>query len=252
MRGRIAVLIGTIALAVTAWAGDPWKEKNYKEWNEQDVNKILTDSPWARPITVLASWRVGGRSLPDTIGQRTGDAASPRERSGGISTDVTNAVAAEVGGPNPGTTQDARFIVRWSSARTVRQALARFAALKGASQAEFEMRLNTPVTEHQILLYGGDMAPFVKSDELSLMQGASLSLRKNKTKLSPSRVQITRDQDGKRIAGISFYFAMKTDSGEPTVTADEKGIDFECRVGTVTLKTTFEPSKMRSIASPDF
>lgn len=68
MRSRIAVLLACLVLAVAAWAGDPWKEKTYKEWNEKEVNRILSDSPWARVVTVPAFWRGGSGSLPGTGG----------------------------------------------------------------------------------------------------------------------------------------------------------------------------------------
>ena len=104
MRSKYALWIGIacLAYAVAAWAGDPWKDKTYKEWNEIEANKILTDSPWARPVVVVASWRIGGKALSDAGAQHTGDAASPRERSGGISTSVTDSVArGETAGGDP-------------------------------------------------------------------------------------------------------------------------------------------------------
>src|SRR5574337_88132 len=75
MRSRIALLLACLALAVAAWAGDPWKEKTYKEWNQEEVNKILADSPWSRPVTVQALWRSGGGSAPSLGGgERAGGA----------------------------------------------------------------------------------------------------------------------------------------------------------------------------------
>jgi hypothetical protein len=241
-----------LVLVVTAWAGDPWKEKTYKEWNESEANKILTDSPWARPLTVVASWRIGGKALADAASRRTGDAASPREPSGGISTDVTDSIGAQVGGATPGEETEARFILRWGSARTAREALARIAVLRGTPEAEAERLLHLPLSEHQFVLYGSDMLPFAKSDEMSLMEKTSLKLKKGKQAISPSRVEIRRGADGKKISGVVFYFSIKSAAGEPVIPRDEKSVEFECRVGNVIFRQSFDLQKMSSKAGPDW
>jgi hypothetical protein len=248
----MVVVFACSALALAAWAGDPWKEKTYKEWDEKDVNKILTDSPWARPITVLATWRSGDKSLPASAAQHTGGAGAAGERSGGIGTDVTNAINAEVGGASAGDPTQARFTLRWGSARTVREAAARLSILRGMSVTEAERVMNLPVAEHQIVLYGPDMTPFTKSNEKGLMDTTSLTLKKSKQKISPSRVEIRTSQGGKLISGIVFYFPMKSATGELFIAPDEKGVEFECRTGVVTIRQIFEPQKMSSKAGPDF
>jgi len=248
----MVVVFACSVLALAAWAGDPWKEKTYKEWNEAEANRILVDSPWARPITVLATWRTGGKSLPDSAGQRTGGAGAAGERSGGIGTDVTNLIVSEVGGASAGNSTEARFTLRWESARTAREALARRAILRGMSATEAEEVMNLPVTEHQLVLYGSDMAPFAKSDEKSLMEKTSLKLKKNKQKIFSSYVEIKRAQDGKQISGIVFYFPLKSQTGEPLLAPDEKGVEFECRTDVTSIRQNFEPQKMISKAGPDF
>ena len=247
------IIVACLACSVAAWAGDPWKEKTYKEWNEAEVNKLLSDSPWARPLVVVASWRIGGKALADSESRRTGDAASPREASGGISKDVTDSVAnRETGAGDAREDAAASFTLRWGSARTTREALARLAVLRGAPEAEADKMLLQPITEHQFVLYGADMQPFSKSDEMSLMQKTSLKFKTHKTKVSPSRVEIRRGQDGKRISGVVFYFLLKTESGEPLISPDEKGVEFECKAGDTTFRQSFDPQKMVSKAGPDW
>ncbi|MBI3484548.1 MAG: hypothetical protein HY012_05280 [Acidobacteria bacterium] len=247
MRRRIGVLLATLALAGAAWAGDAWKEKSYKDWDEKEVNKILSDSPWARPVNVTATWRSARVSAlaPDT--QRGGVAGQLAE-AGEVGTNRNTPIADDSGAGDP----EAHFVLRWGSARTTRQALARLAVLRGRSEAEAEKVLNLPVTEHQIVLYGADMTPFAKSDEKSLMEKTFLKLKKNKQKISPSRVEIRRGQDGKRISGIVFFFPMKFEVGEPVIAPDEKGVEFECRTNNVNIRQSFEPQKMVGRGGPDF
>jgi hypothetical protein len=146
---------------------------------------------------------------------------------------------------------EAHFTLRWGSARTTREALARLAVFRGMPEADAEKIMNLPVTEHQLVLYGSDMAPFAKSDEKSLMEMTFLKLKRNKQKISPSRVEIKRGQDGKKISGIVFYFPMKSEAGEPVIAPDEKGVEFECRTEQVSIRQNFEPNKMVSKAGPD-
>jgi len=39
---RYCVVALALLFAMNLWAGDPWKQKPYKAWNENDVHKILT------------------------------------------------------------------------------------------------------------------------------------------------------------------------------------------------------------------
>ncbi|MCL4523722.1 MAG: hypothetical protein M1451_07410 [Acidobacteria bacterium] len=243
MRSRIAVLLACLALAVAAWAGDPWKDKSYKEWDEKDVNKILSDSPWSRPVTVLAFWRTGGGAGVN-VGGRGG---------GGQASEGGEAAAGGRGGAGGGgDTPEAHFTLRWGSCRTLRAALARRAVLRGTAESEAEKALSMPVTEHQIVLFGNDMIPFAKSDEMSLLQSTSIKLKSSKQKISPTRVEIKRSPDGKKIDGIVFYFSMKSEAGEPLIAPDEKGVEFECRTKDVSIRQSFDPQKMVSKAGPDF
>ncbi len=246
MRSRIAVLSVCFALAVAAWAGDPWKEKTYKEWDEKDVNKILGDSPWARVISVPAFWRSGGSSIP-SVGGRGGGGGAAGEGGGG-----GEAVSGGTrGGSGGGDTPVAHFTLRWGSARTVHEALARYALLHGAPEAEAAKIIAQPATEHQLILLGNDMTPFLRSDEKSLMEKSFVRPRKSKLKIAPSRVEIMRSQDGKRISVIIFHFAMKSEVGEPVIAADEKTVEFECRTDNASFSASFELQKMVSKAGPD-
>jgi hypothetical protein len=247
MRRKIGVLIACLALAGAVWAGDPWKEKSYKEWDEKDAFKILSDSPWARAVIVPATWRSSRTTAlaPDT---QRGGVTGQRAEVGEVGADRNTPTPDSSGASDP----EAQFILRWGSARTTREALARLNFLKGTPEAEAERVLHLPVTEHQFVLYGPDMQPFAKSDEMSLMEKTFIKLKKSKQKISPSRVEIRRGQDGKKISAVVFYFPLKSEAGEPVIAADEKGVEFECRAGLVTFRQSFEPQKMVSKAGPDW
>jgi hypothetical protein len=68
---------------------DAWKDKDPQDWDEKDVQKILTDSPWSKPSqfgmaadsSIASSTTVVGSSAhPETGTQdavRTGNPAAP-------------------------------------------------------------------------------------------------------------------------------------------------------------------------------
>src|SRR5579883_3075313 len=54
---KLSLLLFTISL--TLWAADFWQTKSFTDWDEKEVHKILTDSPWAKKL--LVSLPMGGR-----------------------------------------------------------------------------------------------------------------------------------------------------------------------------------------------
>src|SRR5260370_36309863 len=60
MSKRILGLLMCLSFVVLAYAGDVWKDKPYKQWEEKDVRKILMDSPWVKIAHVDANWRKSG------------------------------------------------------------------------------------------------------------------------------------------------------------------------------------------------
>ena len=49
MRGKLAGVVGVWFLAgVALAAADFWEEKDFTAWSDKEVEKMLTDSPWAK------------------------------------------------------------------------------------------------------------------------------------------------------------------------------------------------------------
>src|SRR5260370_40531564 len=60
MSKRILGLLTCLLFVALAYAGDVWKDKPYKQWEEKDVRKILMDSPWVKTARADANWRKSG------------------------------------------------------------------------------------------------------------------------------------------------------------------------------------------------
>lgn len=241
---RIACL-ALLLLASTALADDFWKAKSWKEWDEKDIRKVLNDSPWSRPVTIMVaalsrqdSAGVGGIPAPNISGPSTGSSGPAGNSRGG-------------GGGSAGDSPQTTYLVRWVSSTTVRRALARAAVIRGgAKELEVEKVLAQVPEDFEIRIFGQDMQPFAKTDEIVLRGKTWIRPKSSKTKIAPSRVEIQRTGDGKGIQYIVFYFSKKTDSGEAVIPAGEKKVEFVCGAG-IAIQTDFDLQKMALKDGPD-
>ena len=146
----------------------------------------------------------------------------------------------------------ATFIVRWSSSRTIREAVARTAILAGQIKEDFAaQQLAQPVESYEIVVAGPDMKPFQSVDEKILQNGAFLIDKKTKQKISPTSVKIQNTDDGRRIQSVAFFFPKKSDTGISTISAEEKMVDFVSVVTNVKIQVSFDISKMTDTVGRD-
>ncbi|MGB8543179.1 MAG: hypothetical protein WCD49_16240 [Candidatus Acidiferrales bacterium] len=253
---RKAILVGSamIVLAAVVFAGnnDPWKAKPYQQWDEKDVRKILGDSPWSRIIQVDATW-TNLKDIPAADSSELPGGSTTAPAAGGkLGTSPTAGANPTVGGAaappsDPGDPKpQVAFAVRWVSSRTLQRAAARSAELAGQIKPEeAEKQLANPPDVYEIALTGPDMRPFQTTDEDTLMKSAQLIDKKSKEKISPTKVQINRAADGKKVQAVAFIFPKKAGNGEPAIPEDEKSVDFVCNVNGAKIHLTFDVSKMQ-------
>jgi hypothetical protein len=234
------LIFGILAVAVLAslvWAaGDPWKSKPYTQWDEKDVRKILSDSPWSKIVQTPAAWTTGdsgGSTLPSATQEHSPD--------GGVMGGGMSAPKPETGPQIP----LANFAVRWVSARAVREALLRNQVLGGQmKEDEAEKRAALPVDSYQVMIAGPDMKPFQAADEKAVAAKSFLITKKTKQKIASTGVEFERGPDGKTVLAAVFSFPKKTETGEPAIAMDEKGVEFNCTIGGANIRAAFEIPKM--------
>ena len=57
LRKKIKLLLVLLVFSSLAWAAAvPWKGKPYDQWDDKDIQRVFTDSPWARKATVTRTW----------------------------------------------------------------------------------------------------------------------------------------------------------------------------------------------------
>ena len=254
---RKSILIGStvIVLAAVVFAGnDPWKSKPYQQWDEKDVRKILGDSPWSKVIEVGATWKNRQDLLVDDSAQPAAtNTPSPAAKMGQAPPASANPGGAAAGGAaDPGAPSQATFALRWVSSRTLQRAAARSAELAGQMKPEdAEKQLANPPDVYEVAVTGADMRPFQMADEDTLKLSAALIDKKSKQKISPSKVEINRAADGKKVQALAFIFPKKAANGEPAIPEDEKSVDFNCDINGAKIHASFDISKMQDSQGRD-
>jgi len=238
LQNNVKFLLTLLVFSSLAWAADvPWKGKPYDQWDDKDVQKVFTDSPWARTATLTRTWvPLTGKDSPN--GPMDGsDRTIPRA--------MAQSSEASVGG-------ELNFHVFWASSRVMRVASARRAALHGGNKdLDVDKYATSPQEEYQFVVQSEDMAPFVHHDEKFFQANAFLEPKKSKQKIAPSHVQYERDEKGQLVTTAIFFFPKKTPSGDPTIAPDEKSVEFNCKIEGQPLRVNFEPQKMVDTKGPD-
>ena len=234
-----SLLVFSVVMLFSAavWAGsEPWKGKPYQQWDDKDIERVFLDSPWSRTTTITRTWlAISSKDLPDKIISGSGrPVPTELERSGETS----------VGG-------ELKFYVFWASSRVMRAASARKSVLHGEKKdMDVDKYVTEPQEEIQILVQSEDMAPFTRKDEKFYQTNAYLQSKKSKQKIPPSHVRFERDAKGILVTSALFFFPRKTAGGEPTISADEKSVEFNCNMDGVNLRVNFEPQKMVDQTGP--
>jgi len=236
----LALLLGLLLGTTMLWAGDkPWKAKPYQQWNEKELQAVLTDSPWVRVTPIQRSWRPG----PET-------GIKPQERSSG-------GVRGQTPATSPATTppvgsgedmQEMNVQIYWQSSRVMRAATARQAALHG-QKVEVDKYASEPQGEYQIVLRMQDMTPFRQHDEKFFQDNAFLQMKKGKDKISPTHVVYEKNSMG-LVEDAIFFFPKTTSSGAQTVSADETEVQFSCKIADSTVRVGFRPRDMVDQSGP--
>jgi hypothetical protein len=228
MKPTLALALAVL-LSASAWGRDPWKDKNYKNWDANDVRKILYDSPWSKRVSRTALQAPEG----------------PAEDVSGVDMMDTHSKEAEAGGD----TQQTVFVVRWVSSRTLREAWARSLVLqKQVSPESMDQHLPPVPGEYLLAVVGPSMGAFARTNDATLRDKSYLAV--GKQKIRPLRVEIDQTRDGK-ISGVVFHFAKTDATGKPLFSGSEKDVRFVERGAAAGFEVNFNPRQMLDSQGPD-
>jgi hypothetical protein len=218
MTRRSAILMGLGlggAAASSAWAKDFWNEKKPSEWTEEDIQQLLTKSPWARDASIFdAAAHKGLSTAPRGVGGTS--------RRGGR----TSAPGSPL--PSGGSLSSWSAIVRWDSALPIRDAL--------------KTPKNSDVDENYIIALVGDIpgvgvpsdddGPDERQQKLSFLK-ENTRLERKDDPLELQRVKIA-PRTPRSPSGTLFYFSRVF-----PLTAEDKQVTFVTKVGPLEVKCKF-------------
>ncbi len=212
---------------LTLWGADFWT-KPYTDWTDKEVQKIGNSSPWAKEFSVALA---GSGGAPGGGSGRRGGGGG----GGGGQNNPGSASADDVGGAGGGLT----LYIRWQSALPVKQAVARAKyGAQAASSPDAKQFLETVEPLYVIvvdglnrgMLGGGDADAIKKT---SLEQTALVI--KGKEPIKPTDFRMVGQ------GRISAVFAFpKTNP----IDVDDKEVEFQTRVGTLSIREKFRLKDM--------
>ena len=229
MRDTLARSIGVgiwLLTSAVLTGADFWQEKPFTAWSAQQVEKMLTDSPWAKKVTALAgSLREGalGGFESSGTGPGGGGGASPRSES-----------------DDPAFQQIRRVPVTviWISALPVRQALLKRQAGPGAQiTPEQQRQLSDDEPFYTLVVFG---LPMKLAARLGTIEDvtAKTSLKPNgKERIAPEDVRVSRDGD--QFFRVEFLFPKGN-----AIAPGDKEVAFTTKLGDVEVARKFKLSEM--------
>jgi hypothetical protein len=276
-----ALLIAALFCAFTARADDAWHGKPVSEWNEKDIRLILERSPWAHRVSVMLV-RPEGEGKPclgskgpcereDTF--RAPDPMNPapapiKTASGRVSGEGVYELRQEYPGANE-VASSAKFegvagiaVVRWASARTARDALARMVPPSGKRMEPEELAQLAPADAYVLyvdLRVGlADVSRVAQNGLLTepIARHSSLVLKSTGQRIPAARVvtaPLPEFDDRKELALAAYYiFFPKQKGGRAVLPPGETEVRFECPLAPVPIHAEFKLSRMERDGSPDF
>jgi hypothetical protein len=215
------------AIAVCLPAADFWAKPS-TEWSDKDLQKMITNSPWARSFN------------PPNPGGGLGDSGAPpplSEGRGGRGGGGGGG-AAPAGGPPGAGGPVPTIYARWQSALPVKQA---FVRLKFGDQAatspEAKKLLEREEPDYEIVV-SGPLRSLLRGDSETLkkaiMEASSLSAKGKDVKPSDVRIALSQASND-----MVFLFPRTT-----PFTVDDKEVEFLTKFGELTVKFKFKLKDM--------
>jgi hypothetical protein len=226
------VLPALFACGFCLYAADFW-QKPATEWTDKDVQKMLNNSPWAKPFSISTSGpsAAGLGSVQGNAGG--GDAAPISEggggRGGGRGGGGGGAAPAVGGGAS------VELVARWQSAAPEKQAFVRnkFGEKAGTSEEAKQ------ILEHEepgyVIIVAGNLRPFMRTNPegmKKIIQDNTALTVKGKEPLKLLEIQGAPTQ-------LMFVFSKAV-----PLTLDDKEVDFTTKVADVVLKYKFKLKDM--------
>jgi hypothetical protein len=206
------VLAGTGVFGIRLYGADAdfWNRKDPSEWTDDEIQRLLTKSPWAKPASGILepgarSSSSGAVAGPPIDGAGMGRGGRPQNETGN-------------------TAPPSQGLIVWESAQAILD------ARKKSLPKEFK--------DHYTLSVSGVPLRQIGDDKLFDQLRQFTSLQPNdQPPVQPGTVQRVYRDAGAVLVGFSRDVLE--------LSADDKSIQFTTEVGRISLKTKFDTKEMR-------
>lgn len=241
---------------IALWAADVWVAKPYTDWTEKDLTKIMDDSPWAKKVSVSMSLggpggggrgpgggAPGGGGGPDPgfgAADAAGGGGGRGGGGGGRGGPQGGGGGGDIGGGGGGVPEIDLFI-RWQTATTVMEALAKakYGAEAGTS-ADAKKMLEPDPMFYVIWVAGLPLAARPRDPETKKELLAHTTLAaKDKDAIVAEDVVFPEPKPGQRTTDAHFLFPRKL-----TFAPEDKEVEFATRFGKSKVQAKFTLKNM--------
>jgi hypothetical protein len=230
---RLLFIVPISLLISFLYGADFWEKKQYTEWSEKEVKKMLSDSPWAKGVIVApqAPERSGDELGPGGIEDGGGSA---RGGGGGGGAGRGGGGGGRGGRGGGGQMQMLGFTVRWESSLPVKQAMVKMGYLKGNPE-KIEGYLNTE-GPHYIVSVSLIPARMSRVGAERIARMASLVRKNHDPVVAESAVVTSSDQ------GAVVYFKFPRTAN---LSLENKDVEFLLELPRMKVKKKFDLRKMK-------
>ncbi|MGE5569042.1 MAG: hypothetical protein ACM3S5_08405 [Rhodospirillales bacterium] len=231
----IAVVLILGVAAATLYGADFWEKKKFTEWNEKEVRRMLTDSPWAHPYEIMSgggfapSGGGGGRG-----GGRRGGGA------GGFSAESSGEGGGGEGGGNMGGAAPPRpsavLQFRMLSALPVKQAIARARFGNEVTSPEAVKLLSRQETAYIVAITGVPARMLEGADAASLKNTTQLKVR-NRPAAYPRDLQLQKNGP---MVDVYVFFSRE----DTPIVVEDKEFEVIFKIPNREFKRTFKLKDM--------
>ncbi len=229
----------TCLIATSIYPAESWKSKDVAQWTAQDMQRVLTDSPWAQEASAIFSLAADDEPpppapLPSAAQNGLGAPANPPgvRWDGGV---------GRARGANP----TLNVLVRWDSALPVSEALQRSQGenFAGSAAKDYIVSIIGLVPAGRYRSVGRTESASRSDDTIDsrnpeeMLEGLMAS-----SQLVPRGKPPIRPDDAKLDAGTGtlLIFFPRTDA----ITLSDKEVSFTTRFGALTIRKQFRLKEM--------
>jgi hypothetical protein len=237
MDRAIRLILFCVLAPLTLLAGDVWKDKPYNSWNEKEVRKILTSSPWAKQLLIAYYPQHGSGNHVEV---------DPNIQVGRVPVDPTRSGQLKPDAQSDTWQPKSIYVLRWGSSRTIRRALERQTVLRGGTPRQPRSEeLDSATADYELTLSSQSTITEWPTLEASDWQArAYLETKRNPHKVLAISVEIRRGIQAEDGPTVIFRFPKKLANGEPLIAPGETGVEFFTQVGPRIFRATFNPVLM--------